>query len=230
MKILAADTSTSINTVALCEDGRILAETVVDCGRAHAERLLSTVDWILAEAGLRLHDVDMLAISSGPGSFTGLRVGVATWKGLALGAGLPLTGVPTLDALSRVYPMHEGTLCPLLDAKMGEVFGAVYRFDGGARITIARERVCPVKSFLEELTGTVHFLGDGAPRYWEDIARLLPGARLVPAGMRMPRASAVAEEARAILADGGTADASTVAPVYLRKSQAEVARDQAGAS
>jgi tRNA threonylcarbamoyladenosine biosynthesis protein TsaB len=230
MRILAADTSTSINTVALCDDGRILAESVVDCGRAHAERLLSTVDWVLAEAGIGLRDIDMLAISAGPGSFTGLRVGVATWKGLALGAGLPLVAVPTLDALARVHPLYEGTLCPLLDAKMGEVFGAVYRFDAGRRRKSTADLVRPVKAILETLEGTVHFLGDGALRYWETISGVLPDAVIVVGPTSVPRASVVAEEAREMLSRGCGTDPAAVTPVYLRKSQAEEAREKAGAS
>ena len=230
MRILAADTSTSINTVALCDDERIVAETVVDCGRAHAERLLTTVDWVFAEAGVGLHDVDLLAISCGPGSFTGLRVGVATWKGLALGAGLPLVGVPTLDALARVHPLRDGTLCPLLDAKMSEVFGAVYRFEAGRRIKSAPDRVCPVESILGELDGAVHFLGEGAQRYRETILKAMPEAVLVSGLTAVPRASAVAEEAREMLARSCSTDPAAVAPVYLRKSQAEEAREKAGAS
>jgi len=230
MLILAADTSTSINTVALCDEGRIRAETVVDCGRAHAERLLATVDWVLNEAKLRLGDVDLLAISSGPGSFTGLRVGVATWKGLALGADLPLVAVPTLDAFAGVNPLFDGMLCPLLDAKMGEVFGAVYRFKAGQRTKIAPDRVCAVGPILEDLGGTVHFLGDGAERYRETIREALPDAVFVSGPTSVPRASAVAEEAREMLARGCSTDAAAVAPVYLRKSQAEEAREKAGAS
>ena len=99
MIIVAGDTSTSINTVAVCRDDAILAETVVDCGRTHAERLLDTITWVLGEAAMSLNQVDALAISTGPGSFTGLRVGLATWKGLALGQDLPLVGVPTLCLL-----------------------------------------------------------------------------------------------------------------------------------
>ncbi len=227
MKILAADTSTSINTVALSEDHRVLAETVVDCGRAHAERLLATVKWVLAEAGVVLKEVDMLAISAGPGSFTGLRVGVATWKGLALAADLPLVGVSTLDALARAYPLHEGTLCPLIDAKMGEVFGAIYRFENGVRHKSQADRVGPVESIFEEASGVIHCLGDGARRYRERILKLNPSATFPSGALATPRASAVAEEAIELIAGGCATDPAAVAPVYLRKSQAEVAREKA---
>ncbi|MCC6488320.1 MAG: tRNA (adenosine(37)-N6)-threonylcarbamoyltransferase complex dimerization subunit type 1 TsaB [Candidatus Hydrogenedentes bacterium] len=227
MKILASDTSTSILTVALCEDERTVAETVADCGRSHAERMLTTVDWVLAEAGLDLLNVDMLAVSAGPGSFTGLRVGVATWKGLALAAGLPLVGVPTLDAMARLMPLDAGLVCPLLDAKMGEVFGAVYEFRGGIPYKTQEDMAAPVEVLLGQLTGPVHVLGEGATRYRARIEAVLPEAVFVPRKDGTPRASSVAAEARAMLARGCPADAERVAPVYLRKSQAEETRARA---
>lgn len=231
MKILAADTTTAINTVAVCDSGRLLAETVVHCGRAHSERLLTTVDWVMAEAGLAIGDLDMLAISVGPGSFTGLRVGVATWKGLAAGAKLPLAPVPTLDALARLGAVHDGLVCPVLDAKMGEVFGAVYRFEGGQRAKLTGDRVCVVEDLVAGLTGGVRFLGDGAQRYRERIEAVVPEAESVAEPWAVPRASAVALEALALLEQGAcTTDPAAVAAVYLRKSQAEINRDLREAS
>lgn len=224
MKILAADTSTSINTVAVCDDGRVLAEIIVECGRSHSERLIDTVDWVLAEAGLKIEDMDALAISVGPGSFTGVRVGVATWKGLALGARLPLAPVPTLDAMTRLGAFREGLLCPLLDARMREVFGAVYRFTNGRREKLTPDRVCPVDSLLDEIDGDAVFLGNGAELYRERILERRPGAAFAPAICSVPRASAVAAEAQALIEQGVCTDAALVSPVYLRKSQAEINR------
>ena len=224
MKILAADTSTSINTVAVCDDGRVLAEIIVECGRSHSERLIDTVDWVLAEAGLKIEDMDALAISVGPGSFTGVRVGVATWKGLALGARLPLAPVPTLDAMTRLGAFREGLLCPLLDARMREVFGAVYRFTNGRREKLTPDRVCPVDSLLDEIDGDAVFLGNGVELYRERILERRPGAAFAPAICSVPRASAVAAEARALIEQGVCTDAALVSPVYLRKSQAEMNR------
>jgi tRNA threonylcarbamoyladenosine biosynthesis protein TsaB len=251
MKILAADTSTSINTVAVCDDGRVLAEIIVECGRSHSERLIDTVDWVLAEAGLKIEDMDALAISVGPGSFTGVRVGVATWKGLALGARLPLTPVPTLDAMTRLGVFREGLVCPLLDARMREVFGAVYRFTNGRREKLTPDRVCPVDLLLDHIDtvcqqfvsvrqtvtnslspfdklwtncGDAIFLGNGAELYRERILERRPGAAFASAICSVPRASAVAAEARALIEQGVCTDAALVSPVYLRKSQAEMNR------
>jgi tRNA threonylcarbamoyladenosine biosynthesis protein TsaB len=221
MVILAADTSTPINTVCVSRDGRILAETVVLSGRKHSERLLETVDWVLSEADLTLDAVDTLAVSVGPGSFTGLRVGVAAWKGLALGANLPLMGVPTLDALTRLGAFRDGTVCPLVDARMHEVFGALYSFKEGVRSRLTPDRVCPVESILDEVDGPAVFLGDGAALYEETIRRRCPEAFFVPAHCSVPRASAVAAEALERLAAGEACDAAAVSPVYLRKSQPE---------
>lgn len=233
MKILAADTSTSIITVGLCDGERVLAETVVACGRSHSERLIETLNWVLNEAGAALAELDALAITIGPGSFTGLRIGAATWKGLAFAAKLPLVPVPTLDAMTRLAPFHDGLVCPLLDARMGEVFGALYRFERGRREKLQSDRVCLVEKLLDGVESQVVFLGDGAALYRERILRCVPQAIFVPERNAVPRATAVAAEALALLHQGIPTDPASVAPVYLRKSQAEEARasamDKAGA-
>lgn len=231
MIVLAADTATSINSVAVCDGGDILAETVVRCGRSHAERLLDTVTWVLGEAGLTLGDVGALAVSAGPGSFTGLRVGIAAWKGLALGKGLPLVGVPTLGALSRVAEPVGGVICPLLDARMGEVFAAAYRYDAGRREMVVNECAVPVEEFAEKLgEKPVTLFGDGVGAYRERIAACLPAAHVLPESFWAPRASAVAAEAREMLRVGCSSDAASVTPKYLRKSQAEQNRGKTTAS
>jgi len=225
MKILAADTTTSINTVALCDGGHVLAETFVDCGRAHSERLLATVDWVLNEAKQRLEDVEVLAIAIGPGSFTGLRVGAATWKGLAAANALPLVAVPTLDAMTRLSAFHDALVCPLLDARMGEVFGAVYRFEQGVRSTLRPDRVAPVEAVLEGIDEPLTLLGDGIARYRERVLAVQPSARILPERYWGPRASAVAAEALELLDNGVEMDPALAVPVYLRKSQAEEQRN-----
>ncbi len=228
MIVLAADTSTSFNTVALCRGESLLAETVVDAGRKHSERLLETTEWVLAETGMTLEDVELLAVSIGPGSFTGLRIGAATWKGLALAAERPLAAVPTLDAMTRLGAFHDGLVCPLLDAKMGEVFGALYRFEGGRRTTLAPDSAGAVEKLLEsaeelaESTGSgITFLGDGAVLYRERILARIPDAVFAPPAFSAPRASAVALEALDRVREGASTVAADVSPRYLRKSQAE---------
>lgn len=224
MRILAADTATAYNTVALVDDSGLLAETVVRAGRRHSERLVATVDWVLAEAGCALKDVQLLAISIGPGSFTGLRVGASAWKGLALGANLPLIGVPTLAAMTRVTSFSDGVVVPLLDARMSEVFGAVFDFAAGRRSQLIEDRVCPVDSILDNVPPGAAFFGDGAELYRAVITQRILGARLLPPEVNAPRASAVAAEARDLFAAGASTDPDALAPVYLRGSQPEEAR------
>ena len=221
--ILATDTSTSINTVAVCRDGAPLAEVIVLAGRRHAERLMALTDTVLRESGLTLHDIDALAVSVGPGSFTGLRIGVSAWKGLALGAHKPLVAVPTLDAIARVAHRNDGWVCPLIDARMKEVYGAIYRFDSGRRTCIVPPRVCPVENLLSELPpeSRPFCLGDGVALYRERISAAVPGACFAENDLAAPRASAVAAEAEALLQACAPTAAALISPVYLRPSQAE---------
>lgn len=228
MKILATDTSTDILTVAVCDEEAVLAEIAVHAPRTHSERLLVTAHNLLAEAGLSLADLDALAVGVGPGSFTGLRIGISAWKGLALGAGLPLVGVPTLDALARLHDQAERPVCPVLDARMGEVFYGIH--DPGAQGMTRRvgPAVGPVSELITRIEGPVLLAGDGAVRYRDVLATGLPEARFAPPLQNHTRAAAVAFEGLRLLEAGDSGDAGAVRPVYLRKSQAERKREQAG--
>lgn len=231
MIILAADTSTPFLSVAICESidtsggVRVIAESTAQADRKHCELLLDTMDRLLDRAGMALSDVELLTISKGPGSFTGLRVGLATWKGLALGSDIPLVGVSTLDAMTHSVSMGDGTLCVLLDARMDEVFGAVYHYRAGTRTQILAECVGPVETMLEHCGEQTVFLGDGATRYHEGIQSWRADASIAEDSLHAPQASGVAAEAWARAAKGYTDEAASLAPVYLRRSQAEEARD-----
>lgn len=219
--VLAADTGTAVNTVAVCRGTQTLAEVCVNSPRLHSERLLATVDWVLNEAQLGIEQIDALAIAIGPGSFTGLRIGASTWKGLAYAAQKPLVAVPTLDALSRLAGGFEGTVAVALDARMQEVFGAIYQFSAGTRTTLRAEAVLPMTELLAGLHGRVLCLGDGFVAYSDAAMAALPEATFLPPHLNTPRAAAVAAEANALLDAGANADAALVSPVYLRASQAE---------
>jgi len=231
--ILAADTSTAINSVALCRDDAILAEAVIDGRRLHSERLLPTVQWLLDESGVTLAEVELLAISIGPGSFTGLRIGAATWKGLAFANDIPLIGVPTLDAMTRLAAVRpQSYVAVLLDARMKEVFAAGYRFTGAAREKVVADSVCSIATVMDRLDAlpdfdprAVSLLGDGAQLYQDALRERWPQVSIAAPSQGVPRASAVALEALALHAAGAPDDPGVVNPVYLRKSQAEVNRD-----
>ena len=127
MIILAADTSTKIGSVALVEDESPIAEYTLNVSETHSARLMPTIDRVLKDCGMQIAEVDALAVAIGPGSFTGLRIGLATFKGLALAAEKRLVAVPTLDALAASLAFSQHMVCPILDARMGEVYAEFYR-------------------------------------------------------------------------------------------------------
>jgi tRNA threonylcarbamoyladenosine biosynthesis protein TsaB len=229
MLVLAADTSTAHFSVALCDGDAVLAEQFQAAPRKHSERLLDAVDTVLAEADKRLSDVNLLALSAGPGSFTGLRVGAAAWKGLALGAGLPLVAVPSLEALAHGAGPRDGVVCALLDARMDEVFAAAYVVEQESRVPLLTEQAIPVESFLDMLSDAALFVGDGAELYRDTIAARFPDAEIAGPAFANPPATSVAKLAAARFAAGETSDAASFQPVYLRVSQAEATRGKAPA-
>jgi tRNA threonylcarbamoyladenosine biosynthesis protein TsaB len=209
----------------------VLAETTVDCHRRHSERLLASVDWALNEASLSMDDMDALAISIGPGSFTGLRIGAATWKGLAFAKKLPLIAVPTLDALARQSLAWNGLVCPCLDARMKEVFAAIFQAREGRFTEAAPPQACSMETLLSHPVwrdgcgaAPPLFLGDGAQLYRDEIIEAMPQARFADAPALLPRASAVAAEAFRLWRAGAQTEGALAAPLYLRQSQAEVNR------
>jgi len=226
MLILAADTSTPYLSIALYKNARLVAEISEYAERKHAENILLYLDQILQETDTSLLDIDLLAVAHGPGSFTGVRVGVSAWKGLAAGANIPIIGISTLDALARRADLASGTVCTLLDAKMNEVYAAVYRYQRGERQTLYDHTVAPIDSILRHCPEDTAFLGDGAALYREQIASAFPKAKLFPKAFDFPGASSVALEALALTESRTQPPESNVTPVYLRQSQAEVNRDQ----
>lgn len=223
MTVLGIETATPVCGVALGREGSILVERSLNTGTHHAERLLPMVRDALDEAGLELRDLDGIAVSIGPGSFTGLRIGLSTAKSLCWSAGLPLVAVPTLDAMAAQFPYAACPVCPALDARKKEVYAALYdTSSGGLRTLIAPAAVSPV-SFVASLTGPVLFVGDGARLYRREIVAELGGAaRFAPPPLDRPSAAAVAALGLFKLERGESEDLVRAEPVYLRKSEAEL--------
>lgn len=226
MRLLAIETATSAQSVALVEDDRLLAEQSYEAKGNRGGLLLPTVDQVLQKAGLAARDLDAVAVSVGPGSFTGLRVGLATAKGLALGSGARLAGVSTLEALVEGYAHANVTICALLDAYRGEVYMAVFRRKGNTLERLGPDAVVAPEAVAAALTaveGPVHLIGNGAARYRERLQSALGDrASLADEGLRaFPSAAVVARLGLRRLAGGPTPDAE-VAPIYLRRSEAEV--------
>jgi tRNA threonylcarbamoyladenosine biosynthesis protein TsaB len=212
MKILALDTSTLTAGVVAWEDGRVLAERRARV-TTHSDALLSMIDEVLRETGWTPQSVDGVACTAGPGSFTGLRIGLATAKGLCFAAGKPLVGVPSLEALAARAP--DGKVAAIMDAHKQEVYAAIYQVTAGFPSLEAGEWVLP-PSELAPRVKDLPLVGDGALRYPE-LGRALDSDGA-------PHPADVARLAAARLKRGEADDLSSSGPRYVRASEAEIAR------
>ncbi|WP_026491532.1 tRNA (adenosine(37)-N6)-threonylcarbamoyltransferase complex dimerization subunit type 1 TsaB [Butyrivibrio sp. XPD2002] len=236
MKILALDTSGLVCSVAVMEDDRLLSEFSIQHKITHSELLLPMMEEIKKRIALDLNTIDAVAVSAGPGSFTGLRIGCATAKGLCLAMDKPLVAVPTLDAMAYQFYGSENVICPMMDARRNQVYTGIYTFVPEkedekhfetyfSMKTIKAQAAMAVEDIAEELNNigkTVVLLGDGIPVYRDKLEKLLKVNYIVaPAHMNRQRASALAALAQIYLRDGKTVDADSFSPEYLRASQAE---------
>jgi tRNA threonylcarbamoyladenosine biosynthesis protein TsaB len=231
VRLLALDTSTLTGAVALLDGGAVVAESRVNVAVTHGERLMAAIDGVLRAARWQLADVAAFAVAVGPGSFTGLRIGLSTVKGLALATGKPVAGVPTLDALAWTLPFCAYPVCPVLDARKDEVYTALFRTLEGRLEPIAPARAVAPATLAEDLRrgteGPLVFLGDGVAPFARVFTDVL-GARahLAPAGLRLPSAITVGELGQRALARGEASDPAGLVPLYLRPSEAELARER----
>lgn len=225
MKILAIDTSRETVSVAVVVDDMLRADIFIHNGRHHSEILMPAVEQAFRLAGLRADEMDFFAVTIGPGSFTGLRIGAATIKGLALSAGKPVVGVSTLDALAlNAAPFDRKVICPMLDAQKNQIYTALYRPDAGPRVKrIKAEQIVDVDRWLKELQGSdIFFLGDGAVKYAERIRALYAAAACVAEERQNHvQAAATALLAQEQFLQGQRLDLLTFTPCYLRFPEAE---------
>ena len=223
MKVLALETATLAGSIAIVEDEELIGEVKVSINVAHAERLMSSVDWLLKASHVSIEEIDAFAVSIGPGSFTGLRIGLSTAKGFSYAAGKPIVPVPTLDAFARTLSFCRHFICPMLDARKNEVYTGLYKWEGDiCRQIISATAINPA-IFLKEMNGTVVFMGEGAKIYNELItASLKDKAVFAPASKMSPSASSVAEIAIEKVKQGIFTDPVSLTPFYIRKSEAEL--------
>ena len=151
MKILAIDSSAKAASVAIVEDGKILGETFLNCGLTHSVTIMPSVEWLLETTGIKLSDIDRIAICEGPGSFTGLRIGMAAVKGLAWSLDIPCVGVSTLYAAARGVSHVCGTICAVMDARAGQVYNAVFKSDGKNLSRVCDDRAIETEKLISEL-------------------------------------------------------------------------------
>ncbi len=224
MRVLAVDTTTPYGSAALLDDGRLSAEIGIEAPAAHSAGLLGWADMLLKARGLDIRDIEGFAVSAGPGSFTGIRIGLSAVKALSAASGRLVAPVSTLDALAlKLASPGAGLICPFLDAKKGEVYAALYEAEGGRPAEIVPAGAFAPLAFLDRLPAgrEVTFIGSGWSAYGGLIADRL-GSR----GRLSTRTPFIAPEIGRLgteaLAAGRGVDADRVEPIYLRRSQAEV--------
>jgi tRNA threonylcarbamoyladenosine biosynthesis protein TsaB len=230
--VLAVETSTTTGSIALVDEDGVRVEITHGLESTHSDRILAAVDQSLREAGVTLSDLQGLAVSVGPGSFTGLRIGLATVKGLAEAHPLPLVAVSTLEALAMNAPSGPLPVCPVLDARKGEVYGALYAWDPEATgteecwRTLVPEGAYPPEALarrVAEAAGEAVLLGEGARVYRDVFAGALGRrARFCRGPAHQPRAAWVGWLGLARLGAGLVEDAVSLVPRYLRPSEAEL--------
>ena len=222
--ILVIESSGNVAGTALVQGGRILAEYMTDLKKTHSETLMPMISQMMDLTGMKPSDINAVAVSGGPGSFTGLRIGSATAKGLALSLDVPMIHVPTLDAMAYQCTFFQGRIVPMMDARRDQVFAGIFRFDGGFRVlspAFAMDVTELLTKIRDEDPSPVLFLGDGADAFREKILEILPEAFFAPDHMNKQRAGAVGLLALDMYRRGEIEAAADHKPEYLRVSQAE---------
>lgn len=224
MLILAFETSAKAAGVALHDGQKLLAESYQNSGLTHSQTLMSMAQDLLRNCQKSVSDVTHVAVAAGPGSFTGVRIGVAAAKGFAWGAELPVYGVSTLEAMALGLGACDGYVCPCMDARRSQVYNALFRARGGELERLTEDRAISLEDLkreLEKLDGPVFLVGDGSELCYRRLSGAVPGL-VLPAEHRMhQRGSGVALAARKAMERGDCADGAGLTPNYLRLSQAE---------
>ena len=225
MKILALDSSGLVASVAVMEDDTMLAEYTMNYKKTHSQTLLPMLDELAKMIELDLNTVDAIAVAGGPGSFTGLRIGSATAKGLGLALKKPLISIPTVDGLAYNLCGTDKIVCPLMDARRNQVYTGIYEFEGNELKVLEAQMAADIAEIAEKLNALgreVIFLGDGWPVYAEKLGELMKVSYMAaPAHMSRQRAGALASLAVCYAKMGRMETAVEHQPDYLRLSQAE---------
>ncbi|MFU0800978.1 MAG: tRNA (adenosine(37)-N6)-threonylcarbamoyltransferase complex dimerization subunit type 1 TsaB [Xylanivirga thermophila] len=230
MKILAIESSSMVAGAAVVDDDKVVAEYLLNHKKTHSQILMPLVDEMLDGVDMSLDDIDAFAVSSGPGSFTGLRIGISTIRALAQSIGRPVIGVPTLDGLAYNMAYSKGILCPIMDARREQVYTCIYRWEKNKLVRMEDYMAVPVVQLLDILTkleGPFIFNGDGVAAYRHIIEKEMgDNALFAPAHCAMQRPSTVARLAMEMAREGQLKNYLELMPFYLRKSQAEQRRMQ----
>ena len=223
MIILSIDSSSSVATCALLRDDCLLSEYVINNKREHSVLIMNIVEMLLADNAIDIDDVDGFVVSKGPGSFTGLRIGMATIKGLAFGANKPYVSVSSLDALAYSSINFNGIICPIMDALRDSVYTCLYKNENGnlqPLIDYSALDLEELVSLLKEKDDNILFTGDGIIKHKSYLQEHLPNAIFAPNHLSLVRASSLGELGLKLLLNGKCDDVNS-APLYLKKPQAQ---------
>ena len=222
--ILAFETTAKAGSVALLDNGKLLGEQYQNTGLTHSQTLMVMAEDLLKQCGKTVKDITAVAVAEGPGSFTGVRIGVAAAKGFAWGGQLPCYGVSTLESMARNLGIFEGYVCPCMDARRNQVYNALFYVNFGAMERRAEDRaiaLADLKLELQAIDGPIYLVGDGAELAYKTLCAEVPNLILPPEHRRHQRAAGVALAAEVKIAAGDPGDANAMTPNYLRLSQAE---------
>lgn len=230
MKILGIDSSGTVASAAMAADGVLVAEFTVNNKLTHSQTLLPMIDQVVQMSGIALKEVDAIAVAAGPGSFTGLRIGASTAKGLGLALGKPMIPVPTLEGMAYRLVGTAGLVCPMMDARRNQVYTGIYRAAPGKLEIVSGQKAVGIREILQELAEyqePVMLLGDGVTAYSDIIAQDDSlDYQLAPLHLNRQSAASVAALGEVYFGQGKTETAQEHRPIYLRKSQAEREREE----
>lgn len=227
MKILALETSAKAVSAAVTEDGKVLCSGYQDTGLTHSRTLMPIVEHILKNTGLTMDDIDAVAVAAGPGSFTGIRIGVAAAKGLAFAADKPAAGVSTLAAMARGVSLADGLIICAMDARRNQIYNALFEAKDGALARLTEDRAIALADLAEELRNDPRpktVLGDGAKLCASYLLDAGIPCRIAPPHLVMQNATGVALEAEEMAKERRLVSAQALEPVYLRPAQADLLR------
>ena len=224
MRILAFETSAKSVGVALFADGKLLSESYQNTGLTHSQTLMVMAEDLMKQCAIQPADLQAVAVAAGPGSFTGVRIGVAAAKGLAWGLQIPCYGVSTLQSMALGLGVHTGTVCAVMDARRSQVYNALFAAKDGVLQRKTEDRAIALADLAEELKQApqpIFLVGDGSSLTWQTLHESVEGL-VMPMESRMhQRAVGVGLAALQAIADGESGDAAALQPNYLRLSQAE---------
>ena len=224
MKILAFETSAKAASAALLADGILLGESYQNTGLTHSQTLLSMAESLMESCGVKPADVEAVGVAAGPGSFTGVRIGVAAAKGFAWGRELPCCAVSTLAAMAVGLGVYQGYVCPVMDARRSQVYNALFHVSGGNFQRLHPDRAISLEELGEELKNLeepIFLVGDGSILCYNTLLENVPGLVLPPEHRMHQRAAGVALEGWRMVQEGKTCSGQELEPNYLRLSQAE---------